>query len=120
MSSILHDEDVYVNHHSHKRQIEPPEKDVGGCVGLLYQFSRATNLILHGLVFTVEHQRIYHNPTKGTRKSLKPLVLTGPSSPQTKAYVSMTTLRWDPLLAIDSSQSALSAEGGSGDKESFN
>lgn len=32
----------------------------------------------------------------------------------------MTTLRWDPLLAIDSSQSALSAEGGSGDKERFN
>lgn len=32
----------------------------------------------------------------------------------------MTTQRWDPLLAIDSSQSALSAEGGSGDKEKFN
>lgn len=32
----------------------------------------------------------------------------------------MTTLRWDPLLAIDSSQSVLSAEGGSGDKERFN
>lgn len=63
---------------------------------------------------------IYHNPTKGTGKSLKSLALSGPSSPQTKAYVSMTTLRWDPLLAIDSSQSALSAEGGSGDTESFN
>lgn len=32
----------------------------------------------------------------------------------------MTTLRWDPLLAIDSSQSGQSAEGGSGDKERFN
>lgn len=48
------------------------------------------------------------------------MVLSGPSSPQTKAWVSMTTLRWDPLFAIDSSQSALSAEGGSGDKERFN
>lgn len=47
-------------------------------------------------------------------------VLSGPCSPQTKDCVSMTTLRWDPLLAIDSSQSALSAEGGSGDKERFN
>lgn len=48
------------------------------------------------------------------------MVLSGPRSPQTKACVSMTTLRWDPLLAIDSSQSALSAEGGSGDKERLN
>lgn len=48
------------------------------------------------------------------------MALSGPSSPQTEAFVSMTTLRWDPLLAIDSSQSALSAEGGSGDKERFN
>lgn len=66
---------------------------------------------------------IYHNPTKGTRKkesknhSPAP---SGPSSPQTKACVSMTTLRWDPLSAIDSSQSVLRAEGGSGDKERFN
>lgn len=58
MSSVLLDEDVYGNHHSHKRQLEPPEKHVGGCVGLLYQFSRATNLITPGLVFTVEHQRL--------------------------------------------------------------
>ena len=57
MSAALLDEDVYGNHHSHKRQIKPPEKDVGGCVGLLYQFSSATNLILRGLVFTAEHQR---------------------------------------------------------------
>lgn len=48
------------------------------------------------------------------------MVLSGPCSPQTKACVSMTTLRWDPLFAIDSSQSVLSAEGGSGDKERFN
>lgn len=42
-------------------------------------------------------------------------------SPQeTKACVSMTTLRWDPLLAIDFSQSVVSAEGGSRDKERFN
>lgn len=58
MSSLFLDEHVYGNHHSHKRQLEPPEKDVGGCVGLLYQFSRATNLILPGLVFTVELQRL--------------------------------------------------------------
>lgn len=32
----------------------------------------------------------------------------------------MTTLRWDALSAIDSSQSGLSAEGGSRDKERFN
>lgn len=32
----------------------------------------------------------------------------------------MTTPRRDPLLAIDSSQSAQSAEGGSGDKDRFN
>lgn len=32
----------------------------------------------------------------------------------------MTTLRWDPLSAIDSSQSGLSAEGGNRDKERFN
>lgn len=48
------------------------------------------------------------------------MVLSGPSLPQTKACVSMTTLRWDPLLAIDSSQSVLSVERGSGDKERFN
>lgn len=34
MSSASPDEDVYENHHSHKRRISPPEQDVGGCVGL--------------------------------------------------------------------------------------
>lgn len=48
------------------------------------------------------------------------MVLSGPSSWETKACVSMTTLRWDPLSAIDSSQSGLSAEGGNRDKERFN
>lgn len=55
MSSVLLDEHVCGNYHSHKRQ-SPPEKDVGGCVGLLYQFSCTANL--YGLVFTVEHQRL--------------------------------------------------------------
>lgn len=41
-----------------KDRSSPPEKDVGGCVGLLYQFSCTANLILHGLVFTAEHQRL--------------------------------------------------------------
>lgn len=71
MSSALLDEDVYGNHHSHKRQIEPPEKDVGGCVGLLYQFSLATNLILHGLVFTVEHQRLATTQPREAEKESK-------------------------------------------------
>lgn len=105
---VLLDEDVYRNHHSHKRQIKPPEKDVGGCVGLLYRFSHATSLILHGLVFTVEQSKNHFT------------VLGGPGSPQTKACTSNTTLRWEPLSATDSSQSTLSAEGGSGDKERFN
>lgn len=34
MSSASPDEDVYENHHSHKRRISPLEQDVGGCVGL--------------------------------------------------------------------------------------
>lgn len=41
-----------------KDRSRPPEKDVGGCVGLLYQFSCTANLISHGRVFTVEHQRL--------------------------------------------------------------
>ena len=82
-----------------------------------------TNLISHGLLFSAEHQRLTitrprEKPEKESKITLR--VLSGPRSPQTKACVSMTTLRWDPLLAIDSSQSALSAEGGSGDKERFN
>lgn len=68
MSSVLLDEDVHRNHHSDKRQIEPPEKDVGGCVGLLYQFSLVTNLILHGLIFSVKHQRLTTTQLRGAEK----------------------------------------------------
>lgn len=120
MSSVLLDEDAYGN--LTKDRSSPPEKDVGGCVGLLYQFSRATSLISHGLVFTVEHQRLTITRPREPEKRVWNhfTFLSGPRSPQTKACVSMTTLRWDPLLAIDSSQSALSAEGGSGDKERLN
>lgn len=43
--------------------------------------------------------------------SLKSLhILSDSSSPQTKAWTSNTTLRWELLLACDSSWSALSAE----------
>ena len=76
MSAALLDEDVYGNHHSHKRQIKPPEKDVGGCVGLRYQFSSATNLILRGLVSHCGASKIYHNPTKGSRGEKKESEIT--------------------------------------------
>lgn len=41
-----------------KDRSSPPEKDVGGCVGLLYQSCCIANLIFHGLLFTVGHQRL--------------------------------------------------------------
>lgn len=76
--AILLDEDVCGNHHFHKRQIKPPEKDVGGCVGLLYRFSCATNLILHGLIFSVAHQRFTvtqaREPEKESKITLWPWV----------------------------------------------
>lgn len=68
MSSFLLDEDVCVNHHSHKRQIEPPEKDVGGCVGLLYQFPLRYQSHLAWPRFHCGASEIYHNPTERTRK----------------------------------------------------
>lgn len=41
-----------------KDRSSPPEKDVGGCVGLLHQSCCTANLIFSGLVSTVGHPRL--------------------------------------------------------------
>lgn len=70
------DEDVYENHHSHKRRISPPEQDVGGCVGLGLRQKLLPRQISSrkGTVFSAEHQRWRSHPGReDQKKDLKSL-----------------------------------------------
>lgn len=118
MSSGFLDEEVYWNPHLHKRQIKPPEKWVGGV------WERNPSLLPISSRTASFSSEFYHNPNEVSRKKAPQITLQGPewphSSPQTKAHVSMTTLRWDPLLALGNDREQSMAEAGSGDKERFN
>lgn len=59
-----------------KDKSSPPERDVGGCVGLLHRSCSTANVISHGLLFTVGHQRLaitrLREPEKESKITLRP------------------------------------------------
>lgn len=63
MSAVWLNGNFYGKHHSIKKQLKAPEKNVGGCVGLQHLISSLVLQILSCIAFclTMEHERFAIN-----------------------------------------------------------